>query len=387
MCISWLPLAIADAISDEDLAAYLRVKAEIEAADTTKKQKLQERLIKTQQNIDKKEQEAADMYAAHGHLEFVPQTSKPRIRRSYADLLSTEAGNLGSFEGTQTKLLKDTKGALFSYTNDFENDSDTWTAQAAVILPFIFKTGVTPRGGFSLPLFGIMPSWTIDRFTTNRKPKDDADLAKIKASETDDLVFRLGSFAQLDLTDTLFAVVRANGLFKTNTGFDSREPGFEIEAEPLWQSERYPALGLGFFAVPEWAKRSGFDPNDPKTYKKAWLGYQARLRARFLWGSVEDDGTGKKGPQYSRAGFTWELNLDPFLFERLNASVSWSYLPALSGNIKQDQYLETGLGYTIFEDPAQNRKVSAEFKYIWGAQDNRGEKVQDQVTLSLGVLF
>lgn len=139
--------------------------------------------------------------------------------------------------------------------------------------------------------------------------------------------------------------------------------------------------------MPDWAKkRPAFDENDPKTYKHAWLAYQARLRGRFLWGSVEDDGTGKKGPEYSRGGFTTELNLEPFIFEKLSASVSWSYLPALSGNIIQEHYIEAGLGYTIFEEPGGS-KVSAESKYIWGAQDNLGQKEQDQVTLSLAILY
>jgi hypothetical protein len=102
---------------------------------------------------------------------------------------------------------------------------------------------------------------------------------------------------------------------------------------------------------------------------------------------VEDDGTGKNGPEYSRAGFTTELNFDPFILERLTATISWTYLPALSGNIDRDDYLELGLGYTLFEDPAENRKVSAELKYLRGAQDNLGQQVQDQITVCLGVLF
>jgi len=376
------------AVSDEDLAAYIKVKAELDAADDAKRKKLAERLAKTQKKLEKQEEENADVYAAHGSLEFIPQASKPRIRRSYADLLSIEGGNLGSFGPGQTKLLKDIKGALLSYTDDFKTDSDSWTTQAAVILPIVFKTGVTPRGDFSIPLFGLMPSFTINRFTTNRIPKDAADLAKIKASEVDEMSFRLGSFAQLDFTDNFFAVTRANGVWKTDTGTRSSEPGFEFEFEPLWQSVQVPAIGLGFLAIPEWAKkRPAFDENDPKTYKHAWIGYQARLRGRFIWGSVEDDGKGKKGPEYSRAGFTTELNFEPFILEKLTATVSWSYIPTISGTIDRDDYLELGLGYTLFEDPAENRKVSLELKYGRGAQDNLGMKVQDQVTISLGVLF
>lgn len=382
-----IPSHPANAVSDEDLAAYLRVKAELDAADAVKKQKLAERLTKTEKKLAKQEEDAADTYAAHGRIEFVPQASKPRIRRSYADLLAIEGGNLGSVETGQTKALKDIKGALFSYTDDFRTDSDSWTAQAAVILPLVFKTGVTPRGDFCLPLFGLMPSYTINRFTTNRTPKNAADLAKIKASEVDEMIFRMGSFAQVDFTDNFFAITRANGVWTTDTGTRSRQPGFEFEFEPLWQSVQVPALGLGFLAVPDWAKKPTFDPNDPKTYKHAWLGYQARFRGRFIWGSVEDDGTGKKGPEYSRAGFTSELNFQPFVLEQLTATVSWSYLPVLSGSVDRDDYLEFGLGYTLFEDPAENRKVSLEIKYVRGAQDNAGTKVQDQVTVSLGVLF
>ena len=376
------------ATTDEELITYARVKAEYDAADRAKKKKLDEQLLKAQEKEAKREREVADTYAAHGHLELVSEASRLRIRRTYADLLAIEGGNLGDFAPGQTKLLKDIKGALVSYTNDFRTDSDSWTTQAAVILPLVFKTGVTPREEFSVPLFGFMPSFTVNRFTTNRIPKDATDLAKIKAAEVDEMLFRAGSFAQLDFTSNFFAIARANGVWKTDTGMRTAEPGIELEFEPLWQSEQIPSLGLGFLAIPEWAKkRPAFDDNDPKTYKHAWLGYQARLRTRFIWGSVEDDGTGKKGPEYSRAGLTTELNFQPFLLEQLTATISASYLPAISGTIDRDDYVSLGLGYTLFEDVDANRKVSLELQYVRGAQDNRGQKIQNQVTVSVGILY
>jgi hypothetical protein len=388
LCLLLRAASPARAATDDELIVYSRVQAEYDAADAAKKKKLNEQLLKAQEKKAKKEQEIADTYAAHGRLELIPEASKLRIRRTYADLLAIEGGNLGDFAPGQTKLLKDIKGALFSYSNDFRTDSDSWTAQAAVIYPLVFKTGVTPRGEFSIPLFGLMPSFTVNRFTTNRMPKDAADLAKIKDSEVDEMLFRVGSFAQLDFTGNFFAIARANGVWKTDTGVRSSEPGVELEFEPLWQSEKFPALGLGFLAIPEWAKkRPAFDDNDPKTYKHAWLGYQARLRTRFIWGSVEDDGAGKRGPEYSRAGLTTELNFQPFLLESLTATISASYLPALSGTVDRDEYISLGLGYTLFEDTDANRKVSLELNYVRGAQDNRGQKVQNQITVSVGVLY
>jgi hypothetical protein len=377
----------ANAVSDDDLATYLRVKAELEQEDAVARQKVEDRIPIVREKVVKKKAEIADRYAAHGRLELVPAVSKPRIRRSFADLLATEAGNLGGFEPGQTKALKDLKPATFAYTNDFEHDFDTWTAQAALIWPLVFKTGITPRGQFCVPIFGLMPSFTVNRFTTNRQPTDADDLKKIEEEEQNEVVYRLGSFAQLYITPDLSAIVRANALWKTDTGHESSEPGFEIEFEPLWQSPDNPAIGLGYLAVPQWAKRPGFNPNDPETYKHAWLGYQARLRARFLGGSVQDDGNGKEGPEYSRAGLTAELNLTPFIFERLSASVSYTFMPVICGNIAQDFYLESGLGYTIYESPAEKRQVTAELKYLWGAADNKGQKVQDQVTASIGVIF
>lgn len=374
------------AVSDADLAAYLRVeeaKKEVET-DPAKRQKLEERLVKVQQDRDAETAKTDALYQASGHPELIREVSKLRIRRSYADLLSLEWG--GDFSGEQTRLLKDVKGALFSYTNDAQTDSDSWTAQAAVIWPLIFKTGVTSSGQFCVPLFGLMPSFTVNRFTTSRTPKDAIDLAKIKDLETDEMVFRLGSFAELDFTPNLFAVVRANGRWKTDTGNRSREPGVELEFEPLWQSTQFPSLGLGFLGVPKWAQKPGFD-DAPEDYKKhCWFAYQARLRGRFIWGSVRDDGTGKKGPDYTRAGITAELHIEPFIFEKLSMSFGGSYLPALSGNIAQDKYLEAGLGYTIYEEK-NGTKISLEGKYIFGAQDNFGKKEQDQYTVALAVLY
>lgn len=384
--ISFAP-QLANAVSDADLATYLRVKAALEAEDAAARQKVEERIPIVRDKEASKQAKIYDTYAAHGRVEMVPEVSKPRIRRSFADLLATEGGNLGGFAPDQGRELKDLKGALFSYTDDFEHGFDTWTAQAALIWPLIFKTGVTPRGQFCIPLFGIMPSFSVDRFTTTKQAKDAEELKKIEEEELNEIVYRLGAFAQLDFTDNLFAIFRANGRWKTDTGHESSEPGFEIELEPLWQSENYPALGLGFLAVPEWAKRPGFDPNGPDTYKHVWLGYQARLRARFLGGSVKDDGHGKKGDDYSRAGLTAELTLTPFIFERLSASVSYSFMPVISGTVARDFYLEAGIAYTIFENPAESRKVTAELKYLSGAADNKGQKLQDQLTASIGVIF
>lgn len=372
--------------SDADLAGHLRyLEAEKEAeGDPAKMQVLQKRVAAAQQKRDAATAATDALYQANGHVELIREVSKLRIRRSYADLLSLEWG--GDFSGEQTRLLKDVKGALFSYTNDAQTDSDSWTAQAAVIWPLIFKTGVTSSGQFCVPLFGLMPSFTVNRFTTNRIPKNAIDAAKIKDLETDEMVFRLGSFAELDFTPNLFAVVRANGRWKTDTGTRSREPGIELEFEPLWQSTQFPSLGLGFLGVPKWAQKAGFN-EAPEEYKKhCWFAYQARLRGRFMWGSVEDDGTGKDGPEYARAGVTAELHIEPLIFEKLSMSFSGSYIPALTGNIAQDKYLEAGLGYTIYEEK-NGTKISLEGKYIFGAQDNFGKKEQDQYTVALAVLY
>lgn len=383
----------ANAFTDEEVETYLRVKAVLEKkydpdpVVQAKVGKIEKQIPIVLDEAARKKQEMADRYAAHGRIELVPEVSKPRIRRSFADLLATEAGNLGDFEEDQTKVLKDLKGANFAYTNDYKDHFDTWTAQAAVIWPFIFKTGVTPRGAFAVPIVGLMPSFTVNRFTTNKRPRDAAELKEIEDEELNEVIYRLGSFAQVYLTPTLSGILRANALWQTDTGHESSELGFEIEFEPMWQSETNPAFGFGFLAVPEWAKREGFDENDPKTYKHAWLGYQARLRARFLGGSVREDGDGKRGPDYSRAGLTTELNFEPFIFERLTASISYSFLPAISGPINQDFYFETGIGYTIWENPAESRKVTAELKYLRGAPDNKGKKTQDQLTATIGVIF
>jgi hypothetical protein len=380
------------AISDEDLAAYLRVQAVLEKRDKPpaleKAEKLEKRIPIVREKETQKQAARDKRYSAGGRIELIRDVSKPRVRRSFADLLATEAGDVGDFEPAgRGKLLKDLKPATFAYTNDFENGFDTWTAEAAVIWPFVFKTGVTRGGQFRVPLFGIMPSFSINRFTSTEKGEDALGQAKIEDSETDEVIYRLGSFAKLDFSENLFAVVRANALWQTDTGHDASEPGFEIEFEPLWQSKSNPALGLGFLAIPQWAKRPGFDGNDPDSYRHAWLGYQARLRARFLGGSERDDGEGKKGVDYLRAGLTAGLHLEPFIFERLAVSVSYSFLPAICGPIDQDFYLESALAYTIFETKDGSQKVTAELKYLWGAPDNKGKKVHDQLTASIGVMF
>lgn len=374
--------------TSDELTGYLKVKRQLDQAKPDERAKLEQALVKTAQEQDKKKKELYQEFQVPEKLSLIKQLSRPYLRRSYADLLSVEAVELGSMVTGETKMLKDTKGALFNYSNNQVTHEETWNAEAALLMPFVFATGQTPRSGeWSLPFFGVMPSVTLHRFTTSLMPTDAVVAAKIKSQEADELTYRLGLFAPISTPWNFELIGRLNGAWQTDTHHGSSEPALEGELEPIWQSPDLPWFGLGYFAVPPALEKPGFDPNDPKTWRKTYLAYQARFRGRYLLGGVEDDGTGKKGPNFERAGFTAELNLDPVLWERLSASVKWTYMPVLYGPVNQDQYLETGFSILIWENPALQQKATLDFTYKWGATDYLGAKKQDIYNVGIGILY
>jgi len=373
--------------SSDELAGYLKVKRQLDQAKPAERAKLEQALAKTAQEQEKKKQELYQEFEVPTGLTLIKQLSRPYVRRSYADLLSVEAVELGSLATGDTKMLKDTKGALFNYSNNQLTHEETWNAEAAVLMPFVFATGQTPRSReWSLPFFGIMPSVTLHRFTTSLMPTDAVVAAKIKAQEADELTYRLGLFAPISTPWNFEVIGRLNGAWKTDTHHGSSEPALEGELEPVWQSN-VPWLGLGYFAVPPGLEKPGFDPNNSKTWRKTYLAYQARFRGRYVVGGIEDDGSGKKGPNFERIGFTAELNLDPVLWERLSASVKWTYMPAIYGPVNHEQYLETGFSILIWENQASQQKATVDFTYKKGATDYLGAKNQDIYNVGIGILY
>jgi hypothetical protein len=374
--------------ADADLEAYLRVKKRLEEAkgDPAAAKKIAAGLAEAAQALAKRQAETDRLYSTEAGL--VKALSQPRLRRSYADLLSVEAVDLAGLAEGQQAALKDLDGAEFTYVNNLQTREETWSAQAALLWPVVFKTGFVPKGdNFGVSILGLMPSVTLDRLTTNRVPKDAADLAAIKESETDDLTYRLGIWAAISTPLDVEWIARLNGGLQTDTSHRGRENFLEAELEPLWQAPGIPWLGLGYFAVPRAFTKPTFDPNDPDTYGDTYFAYQARLRLRYVYGAIEDDGAGREGASYARAGFTAEVNVEPLIWDRLGATVSWTYLATVHGQIGEEHYVTGGLRLLVWENAAQDRRVTLNATYSWGAQDYLGAEVEDLFKLSIGVLY
>jgi hypothetical protein len=378
-----LPITGVAATAD-DVAAWERVERERKEMDAGARAIFQKQVSVAVKANDEAKAEEARLFTVPKHgMAFEKTLSVPRLRRSYTDLLSTETGaDIGGLVEGQAAALKDTKGANFAYTDDFKTKEETWTTEAALMLPFVWK------GGGRLRTAGIMPSVTLNRFTTNAVPKDAAALAGIKAREVDDLTYRLTFFGNIRVVDNLHVVVRGSGAWVTDTGHEKEAPLLELEVEPIFQLPApYAWIGTGYMGVPEWAKKDGWNADTAKAAKKTYLAYTARVRGRAMWTQVRNDGNGVEGPELSRAGVTADLHCEPFILERLSAWVGWTYLAPLHGNVEEEQYFEAGAGVTLYDDEAKQRKVAAELKYEWGAKDYLGTPVNDKLTLAISVLY
>lgn len=381
-----VPPQLASAASEE-MKTYVRMQERLQAAENNPVElaKLRAQMTEAKAEIAE-EQRVADipLSTAPG---FLKDVSGPRVRRSFADLLTSETG-YSTLVAKQGEILKDLEGAEIAFTDDFEADEESWNAQAALLWPLVWKTGFKPEGdNFGASLLGLMPSVTLNRFDTNRMPKDEDELEEIKELEKNELTYRLGAFATFSIPGNLELVTRAAGGFRTDTDHEREEFVFETEMEPLWQMPGVPWFGVGYFAVPHALRWRTFDPNNPKTWRDTYLAYQARLRLRYVYGTVYDDGTGEEGPTYSRGGLSAAINFDPFLWQRLTASFSWTYLDTIHGKIANEHYIEARLGLLIWEDPDRNQRVSLDASYAKGAQDYLGAKAEDIFKVTLGVVF
>ena len=386
LCAVFLVSAVFTAVGNNDFEAYLRVKDQIERANATQRAAIDAKLKKAEESMRKaREAQWEEAAATRG---IISRLSRPRLRETHADLLGVEVAGLASADEVQRNYIKDTKGAQISYATDFGTDEEIWNSKAALLWPIVIKTGVTPRAReFSIPIVGVVPSISLDRVSTTRKPKDEAEQAEIDDEESDELIYRLGAWATASTPVNVDLVGRFNAGFKTDTGHSKDERFIEAELEPLWQSPFASWIGLGYFAAPPVFWKESFDPNDRDTWQDTYLAYQARFRARFITGGVEDNGQDEAGGTYTRLGFSTEINLDPLVWDRLKGSFGWTYLATIHGSVDEEHLIEASLGVILWEDEAKGQEVTLEATYTWGAADNLGEKLQDTVNVALAVLF
>jgi hypothetical protein len=293
-----------------------------------------------------------------------------KLRESWSDVLAIEDPTIES--AAKSKTYEDLKGAKFSFERNFKSDTDTFTVQAAVILPLVWVNNVV-AGDAGFTTYGLVPSLNINRL------HDEADDSK----NVEKLTFRAGGFAtwyfgrQSTLVDSV--VIRGGFAYQTDSKFDSSIPAGELELEPrLWSSTRF---GIGYRQIlidkPEEKRKNRKD--------NAIVAYQARLRFRAEYGHFDmvdpANPSLKKDQEFMHLGAKAGIEFDPLFCSKLTGSVDYSYLPSIVGPSGHNTLLQAELGYKLWEND-DGGKGSLSLKYVKGGLDFDQEEAH---TLYIGL--
>jgi hypothetical protein len=292
-----------------------------------------------------------------------------KLRESWSDVLAVEDPTIASAD--KSKTYEDLKGAKFAFERNFESDTDTFTVQAALILPFVWVNHVA-AGEAGFTTYGIVPSVNINRL---HNEADDSD-------NVEKLTFRAGGFGTYYFGESSWVdrvVIRGGFAFQTDSKFDSSIPAGELELEPrIWRSTRW---GIGYRQI--LIDRPVEDREGPKD--NAILAYQARLRFRGEYGYFDMvDPTNPavtKSQEFLHLGVKTGLEFDPLFCRKLTGSVDYSYLPSLVGPSGHNELLQAELGYKLWERD-DGGKGSLTLKYVRGGLDFDQEEVH---TLYIGL--
>jgi hypothetical protein len=296
-----------------------------------------------------------------------------RLRRSYRDVLTLEDPSLSLENQTGKGTFDDIDGALFSYSRDFRNDTETWSTEAALLAPFSWEVNHTLRNeDFLVPArLGSIPSISYHRVSTSGNPN----------KEIDQLVYRAGFFAKFESgNDYRFLnglTLRAFGSYAIDALHDSSVPAGEFEIEP--QSDITSMLKIGYqtILIPK--------ENPTDIHDTAWIAYQLRVLLHGEYVSIQNNGgsTSLSERDYFRVGPVLQFDLKPLIFTRLSASLRYSFLPALNTTDRGHESLfGVDADWTLFKDAVNGRKLSLKISYMDGGLDLTKEPAQ---TLLIGI--
>jgi hypothetical protein len=294
-----------------------------------------------------------------------------RLRRSFSDVLTAEDPSL---EGGGAGSFDDLEGALFSYSRDLRQHSETWSSQAALLAPFSFYTGYNPRKNQELKLarWGFIPSFSVNRISTTGDP----------ATEVDQLIYRVGGFMKFRSGyDPLLALtLRAYASFLNDHLQDEFVSAGQFEIEPT--SFFSPKLQIGARAILVRKHVTG-DVHDT-----AWVAYQLRTILHGEWGALNGNGPLFKGKEYDffRLGPVIQLDLKPLVFRDLSISLKYQYLPALSGRNPNDSLFTADAEWAIHTNEEKLQKLSLKISYVNGGIDLTKERART-LLIGLGAAF
>lgn len=295
----------------------------------------------------------------------------PAIRQSWRDVLYDD--DRGQPEN-QPKALKDLVGATVSYAHNGSDDVDTWTLNGALILPW--SVGLPLTGGWTPARVAVAPSVTVNRLDTNGDPKKEAD----------SLLFRIGTYGNwfFNTRHPSGLQVRATPVFATDTGWNAKAFGFEMDLEPRWQAKGIPPLGYRRILI-------GKQPLKDDETDKSRLDFQLRSWVHLEGGDVQNTGKSWDTTEgdFLRMGPTVQLQLNaPGLVWGKDFSVTtlYSYYPALSGPDDHNSFWKISGVLNLFKEEEYNRKVSLTIEYQRGGLVFTKEDV-DILTVGLGILY
>jgi hypothetical protein len=294
-----------------------------------------------------------------------------RLRRSYKDVLTGEDPSLGGGDG---KKFDDLQGALFSYARDLNGDTDTWSAELALLAPFSWSTGFAPieKDPLTLSRFGFVPSFSWHRITTSGDPKN----------EIDEQTYRVGLFAKLEsgYQQLNALTLRVFGSYANDDQHDASVPAGEFEIEPF--CDFAPKLRFGYRTI-LWGK------DDPEhIHDTAILAYQFRVLLHGEYGERRNEGPAFMGSEYNffRLGPQLQFDLKPLFSSNLGLSLRYKYMPALSGQNTHDSLFNADLEWALLKDSENQRRLTLKFSYVNGGLDLTQNRAHT-ILVGLGAAF
>jgi hypothetical protein len=264
--------------------------------------------------------------------------------------------------GTGAKSIDKAQPANFSYSRNRLNDQNVWTAQGALMRPFVaFEEKQPPEAQPYLSEIQIVPSVTFDRVTGSG-----VDIKK----QTESLIFRLGSdteFANVNTFNLLHGLqdIRLNFSHATDFEFRSQVLGGEADWEPT-------------------------DVDTPFGVYKPLFGSHGPLKFRLRAyvhgesGSIVDPGQkaalAAAPDQYARIGFFAQVEVQPMHFDRVTLNVSYLDYESLISESASAHLFSTSL--TLALDEAGN--INFQTKYRNGRLPLTLDKVED-LTIGLAI--
>ena len=303
----------------------------------------------------------------------------PRLRHDWTDVLINE-------DPSQPESLKpitsysDIKGATFSYSRNGKNDSDNWSADGALIVPWIYR----PELAWYRPtIFAIAPSVTIFKVSDSAKPTNNVD----------HLDFRIGFYTKLLARESDrfrgSLQVRTAFVYGSDSNLRASLPAGELDIEPQlawfvnnpgssfmpdWFSIGYPTILIG--------SRKDNKVDDIVDFKiRTWLHLEG--------GHLQQNGTNwdAVNGSFFRLGPNVQGTLDfPTFLNGFSASAQYGYLPAISGPNGETSLYTLSAALTLYKNDARHQKISLTSAYTKGGLTLSKQPV-DTLNVGIGVIF